>query len=269
MFLRRGPGSPPPCACTVEPPAFSPLPSRNVTCSNNSVTDFFSLPPAERCARILVGARQVVGGYGFRGAMTWALFDWIIRRFNRAARRIEALAAQLAAGTLRLRASPRRTPRRGTAPPPPPAAPTAPPPPWRHLPHRPAWLLRMVRDAEHIRCNLAAHRSQLEHLLNQPDMAELIRAAPPIGRELRPICRMLGVQPPPGLLPPPRRRPPRPRQAAPDQPGSRQPPRRKLPRLKPLPRTMDGYGPPSRPGHERPVRFLVPPRRPATPAKPA
>ena len=102
-------------------------------------------------------------------------------------------------------------------------------------------------------------------------MAALIRAVPPIGQHIRPLCRLLGLHPPPGLLPPRRRRPravanaeataeataeaaprqpaksPRPDQARPDQP------RRRPQRL----RTMAQYGPPSRPGYERPVRMYM------------
>jgi hypothetical protein len=47
------------------------------------------------------------------------------------------------------------------------------------------------------------YRGQLEHLLRDPDMAALIAAAPePMGRALRPLCRMLGLPPPPILAPP-------------------------------------------------------------------
>ena len=58
---------------------------------------------------------------------------------------------------------------------------------------------------------MAFGRSQMDHLLAQPDMRELIAAVPPIAHHLRPVCRMLGVKPPPGLFPPRRspRRPPR------------------------------------------------------------
>jgi hypothetical protein len=66
---------------------------------------------------------------------------------------------------------------------------------------------------------VAGGRSQLTCLLDQPDMGALIKAAPLVAHHLRPICRMLGVKPPPGLFPPapfpPRRPKPPPRPGRP------------------------------------------------------
>ncbi len=56
----------------------------------------------------------------------------------------------------------------------------------------------------------ASGASQLQHLLAEPEMAALIAAAPQMGRILRPLCRMLGVRPPPGLRAPPPARAPAP-----------------------------------------------------------
>jgi hypothetical protein len=61
----------------------------------------------------------------------------------------------------------------------------------------------------------AAFGAQLQHLLADPEMAALVAAAPQAGRVLRPLCRMLGVRPPPGPLAPPSR----PRAPAPPSPG--------------------------------------------------
>jgi hypothetical protein len=55
-----------------------------------------------------------------------------------------------------------------------------------------AWLVRRVPQA-------AAHGSQLQQLLADPAMAALLTQTPQLGRILRPLCRMLGVPPPPGL----------------------------------------------------------------------
>jgi hypothetical protein len=55
----------------------------------------------------------------------------------------------------------------------------------------------------------AASGSQLQHLLADPEMAALAAAGPQLGRLLRPLCRALGVTPPPYLTPPPPPPPPR------------------------------------------------------------
>ena len=75
----------------------------------------------------------------------------------------------------------------------------------------------------------SAAASQLQALLGDPEMAALIAAAPrQMGRVLRPLCRMLGIAPPPGLHvspPQPRRRrradPPADGAAAPGPDGER------------------------------------------------
>ncbi len=61
----------------------------------------------------------------------------------------------------------------------------------------------------------AAYGSELQYLLKLPEMHALIRAAPQVGRLLRPLCWMLGVVPDPAILPPPPPRPPRVKPAPP------------------------------------------------------
>ncbi len=120
----------------------------------------------------------------------------IWRRLRRLGTRFAALAARVAAGRLRP-ARPRPcVPRQR-----PPAAPSP-------LPRGRAWLMRLVPEA-------AGAASQLQHLLTDPEMAALIAAAPQAGRILRPLCRMLGIDPPAALrLPPPAGRPTTSRRAA-------------------------------------------------------
>ena len=60
------------------------------------------------------------------------------------------------------------------------------------------WLIRLSPAA-------ACHGGQLQRLLADPEMAALLAAAPRMARVLRPLCRMLAVEPPPGLLAPPNR----------------------------------------------------------------
>ena len=56
------------------------------------------------------------------------------------------------------------------------------------LPSRRAWLLRAFG------WEVAAFGSQLQHLLSQDAMQALLRERPAVGRVLRPICRVLGVE---------------------------------------------------------------------------
>jgi len=111
-------------------------------------------------------------------------------RLQALSRRLAALAAWAAAGRALTR-------RRGlnVAP----RAPTRrpPPAPFPRLPHKFAWLVRLVPEA-------ACYGSQLRHLLAEPEMAALLAASPQARRLVRPLCRMLAVPPPavPGAPPP-------------------------------------------------------------------
>ena len=55
-----------------------------------------------------------------------------------------------------------------------------------------AWLVRLMPEA-------AIYGSQLQHALSDPEVAASLAAAPQAGRVLRPLCRMLGVEPGPAL----------------------------------------------------------------------
>ena len=66
------------------------------------------------------------------------------------------------------------------------------PQPYR-LPRQLGWLLRMVSGT-------AAYAGQVQRLLADPEMAALLAGSPQAGHILRPLCRMLGIQPEPGLL---------------------------------------------------------------------
>ena len=148
------------------------------------------------------------------GRLVGALLGLTCSRLGQAAAKVLALAAAYAAGTLTLRPSRERPyrPRPET----PPAAADAPAPKAvpagrekLRLPTGFGWLLRRAR--------VGFGRTQMAHLLAQPDMQALIAAVPPVAHHLRPVCRMLGVKPPPGLFPPrrPSRRP-KPAKPAPD-----------------------------------------------------
>ena len=175
--------------------------------------------PAERFAGLIDLLCRAVAARSAGGLLAGPLIILIWSQLRRRGARILRLIARLAAGT----------------PPAPPrvqaARPKRPHPPHR-LPRGFAWLVRLVPEA-------ASGAAQLRHLLAEPEMADLI-ADPRMGRLLRPLCRMLGVAPPPATAKPPpvaraapfRRAASRPAKAVPPRPAPR-------PRARPT-----GCGPP-------------------------
>ena len=168
--------------------------------------------PAERFAGIIAWLNRDVAAWAAKNRAAAPLILLLWGRLNRLALRMTALAARVAAGTA--------APRRRTVPRPASARPRKPDP---RLPRRFAWLVRLVPGT-------GAFGSQLQYLLADPEMTALIAAAPQAGRILRPLCRMLGVRPPPNLLrprPAPPAAPPRPaasgRAPPPPSPSARSP----------------------------------------------
>ena len=153
---------------------------------------------------LIIGALAVLVAARFRTlGVPHTLLLW--GRLKRAIGRINRLIARLAAGRLR--------PSRSDSRPRPPALPrppTLPRPP--DLPRTRIWLVRELGYMA------AGYGSQLEALLNDPETAALLAAAPSAGRTLRPLCRMLGVALPAFLQLPPR--PPRPRPVRPVRPAT-------------------------------------------------
>ena len=131
-------------------------------------------------------------------------------RFSRGRGRLARLLAKLAAGTWR--------PGRPQAPRPDrkPSAPT---------PYSPRGHLWLIRKAGY---HAAAVGSPLTFLFANPNTQTLLATAPPealaaIGRTLRPLCHLLGVELPEQLQSPPRRRKPRPPRKRPSQPRPKPP----------------------------------------------
>jgi hypothetical protein len=117
------------------------------------------------------------------------------------------------------------------------------------LPRKFGWLLPLVPEA-------AVFRSQLEHLLRDPEFSALIAAAPAtLGRPLRSLCWMLWVRPPDILAPAKRPRPPRPPRPA------------KAAKPPPLPPIGPPPTPPDAPAwmHMPPSRTRWPPSRTRAP----
>ena len=210
-----------------------PVARRGAACVRTSAMPLPPPPtPAGRFAGI-IGllcrnvAAQIAGGRpnGPRGLpLAGPLIVVIWNRLRRIGERFARLAARIGAGKLR-----RRTTRRpGMAPSA--SRPQRPTPPQPPLPRGFCWLLRLVPETTH-------GRTQLYHLLADPQMAALIAASPEMGRILRPLCRSLGIPPLPILLPPrpaPAPEPPAPPAAAPPPAAPRNPPATPEPAAPPL-----------------------------------
>ena len=141
-------------------------------------------------------------------------------RIAGASRRLATILAHLAAGTFRHRPHTQKLGKKGGSPP-------------IYIPHRRAWLV------EKLGYHMAAYTSHLEHLLRAPETQTLLATAPPealksLGRTLRPIARLLGVDLPKELLPSLRLRGEPEGGLSPAKPPTSQSGRPKLPPLLPL-----------------------------------
>jgi hypothetical protein len=175
-----------------------------------------SLSTSERFARIIDGLCRVVAascrapnslatwGPSPAGLLAGPVIVLIWTRLRRATARFAALVARVRAGAPPKQGvnsrSDENTRHTGEACPGPRAGsrypgmlasflPGSPP---RRLPTSFGWLIRAVPAA-------ACSRSQLQHLLSDPEITALLSAAPQIGRVLRPLCHMLAINPGPNL----------------------------------------------------------------------
>ena len=189
-------------------------------------------PLAARFAQIVAFLLQGIGECGLRRQIAGPLTFRLHRRFTKMVRRFAALLAHLAAFGAD---APRRTYNRKQ--PPPAATPQEPPqvpaptpaqvPPPDPDPRQnplPKWarpaaarraappLSQAVRVPSRRRwlaglsLNINCAGSQLQHMLYDPELGSLLAASPRLVALIRPLCRMLGVEFPHGILPP---RPPR------------------------------------------------------------
>ena len=139
-------------------------------------------------ATILFGLRAEIAAQAARDRARTALLVLVWGRIGRMGTRLEKLFARWRANTLPNRTLLKPRPSR--------AGESRTPREMPHLPTGHAWLVVIMGyDA-------AGRGSQLQHLLAHPDLPEFLDAAPQAGRILRPLCRMLGVIPPPQLLRP-------------------------------------------------------------------
>ena len=157
--------------------------------------------PAERYASIIDLLCHYIGAACGQKWIAGPLAGLVWGRLRRLGQRFGRLADKIAAGTL--------PPPRHRAPAPRMAA----PPPERSplLPSGRGWLFRLVQQT-------AVGQGLLGHLLGDPGMQALIAADRRVGRTIRPLCRMLGMEFPPCLQLPPR--PPRPAPAPPPKPAA-------------------------------------------------
>ena len=143
---------------------------------------------SQRLTLVVQALRAAIAAHAARDraavALAWLVWPYL----NRLAARFAALTARVQAGKVagavavapavtRLRAAP-ETPR--------------PRPPG--LPQGFAWLARLAPS-------ILPLRSQVCHLLGDPELAALLAATPQAGRILRPLCRMLGIEAGPGFPP--------------------------------------------------------------------
>ena len=139
---------------------------------------------ATRFRVIMDGLRAAIGMHVARDRTREAVFALLWHRIGRMTRRFEALFTRWQAGKL-----PKPRPSRAGQP----RTPRAPSP---RLPRGRTWVVAQIGY------HAAGRASQLQHLLADPDMAEFLHAAPQAGRLLRPLCHILGIDPPPPLKSP-------------------------------------------------------------------
>jgi hypothetical protein len=142
-------------------------------------------PAAERFATLIEEICRVLSKHGRSRFIAEPLLLLIWNRIMRMARQFASLAERVRTGTLSDTAPARS---RDASPQPAGAAgqPRVAPP--EVLPRHFRWLVNMLPETE-------AFGADLCWLLQRLEMEELIFAAPQVGRILRPLCRMLGVEP--------------------------------------------------------------------------
>ena len=133
---------------------------------------------ATRFVAILAGLRAAIANHTVKDRPREALFVLAWTRIGRMANRFQALFARWQAGTLPAPRPSRAGQPRASRPHP-------------RLPRGRAWVVA------HVGYQAANHASQLQHLLADPDMAAFLQAVPQAGRILRPLCHVLGIDPPP------------------------------------------------------------------------
>jgi hypothetical protein len=143
-----------------------------------------SASPYSNLSVVILALRKEVGGWGLRGLLSAALVLLLYRRLGGICRDMERLAVRFQAGRLwRVRARAVAGERVVVE-----AGGLGRAVPGLIWPGRFGWL---VRAASY---HAAGFGSQLRTILVQPEIVELLVAAPQAVRILRPLCRMLAVE---------------------------------------------------------------------------
>ena len=135
------------------------------------------ISPYLSLSAVLRALRGEVGGWTVRRLLSEVLALLLYRRLGEICGKIERLAVRFQAGRLWRRtpgakASGRNATKIGA----------------RIWPGRFAWLVRAAGY------QAAGYGCQLRHVLQQPEMIELLKASPQAARILRPVCRMLAIE---------------------------------------------------------------------------
>ena len=138
--------------------------------------------PFLNLSTVIRGLRGAVGGWGGRGLLSQVLVMLLYRRLGGICENMERLSQRFQAGRLRQVAARRVGTERNAVD--------------RRerveasvrFPGRFGWLVRLASY------HAAGYGCQLREILGQPEMVELLLAAPQAARVLRPLCRMLAVE---------------------------------------------------------------------------
>ena len=138
-----------------------------------------SAPPSPylNLSAVLRALRGEVGGWTMRRMLSEALAWLLYRRLGEICGKIERLVVRFQAGRLWQRAPRAGAGMRN-------AAKTG----GRIWPGRFGWLVRVASY------QAAGYGCQLRHVLEQPEMVELLKASPQAARILRPVCLMLAIE---------------------------------------------------------------------------
>jgi len=163
------------------------------TCTELTIADRFGLTLDGLCKAVAARIAPGIAGW----AMQAATIVLIWGKLRRIEGKVQRLLARFQAGRLWVRTTPSVSRSGGGRTAKSPLKPTAKLPrlPTAKLPRRFGWLMALVPY------EAACFSSQLRHLLGEPEMVALLQASPQARRVLRPLARMLGIEP--ALLAPP------------------------------------------------------------------
>jgi len=152
--------------------------SRDVQWSVNTTG---SPSPYSNLSVVIRGLRGALGGWGVQGLLSQALVMLLYRRLGGICGQMERLSQRFQAGRLWRVAARAVATERGAADRRKQAVISL------RWPGRFGWLVRLASY------HAAGYGCQLAEILRQPEMVELLLAAPQAARILRPVCRMLAV----------------------------------------------------------------------------